>query len=209
MLVGFGGIEDWATKSEDEYKDEISGGVLGGFDKVKDAGNGFRDGQLGLNERTDLLSPLLDYGSAYMDTDRGLTQVGPCDFSNQIGPMQGCHLLFGRIVLEDQGLWDIRCQLWFDWTLVGSAAEWEIRILRPNGTVFSRMKAKLSENSATSSTNICSVVVPAADYQVQAYVTTLAVGRGILGGPDRSRLTVQHISRDTETGDTGEGDSGD
>ncbi|ORL15419.1 hypothetical protein [Prescottella equi] len=183
---------------------------LSGF---KDAQNNFwgkfqtfTDGQLLLNQRTDLLSPLLDYGSAYANTSQGIDQTGQVNFTNQIGPMQGCRLQSGRIILQDKGLWDIRCQLWFDYIdILTGDIEWHIRVLRPDGSVFSRTKARVSETRQITSTNICSVVVPDAGYQVQAWIQSIAAMRGILGGPDRNRLTVQHISRNVGTGDTGEG----
>ncbi|AEV51992.1 hypothetical protein [Prescottella equi] len=188
----------------------MTGGVKGAFsgaqDQFKDQFKVFTDGQLALNQRTDLLSPLLDFGSAYMNTNQGFNQTGQCSFSNQIGPMQGCRLSGGRIILDDKGLWDIRCQLWFDFiNILTGTIEWQIRVLTPSGNVFSQTRAKLNDSEAVSSTNICSVVVPAPGYQVQAWVSYIAAFRGILGGPDRNRLTVQHISRDTSTGNTGQG----
>lgn len=165
-----------------------------------------RDGQLDLNQRTDLLSPLLDYGSAYANTQGGLFNKGQVGFTNQIGPMQRCKLENGRITLNDKGLWDVRAQLWFDYIdFLSGVVEWEIRILRPDGSIFSRQRTRLNSNSVFSSTNITTVVVPASGYQVQVFITEMAPGRAAIGGPTLNRLSVQHISRETTIGDTGQG----
>lgn len=205
MLDGYGGIAAWANKTRAEYEADILGKVVESTSKIKEVGKGFRDGQLDLNGRVDLLSPLQDYGSAYANTQAGIFNKGQVGFTNQIGPMQGCRLVNGKIRLGDQGLWDIRCQLWIDWTGLDGMVEWEIRVLRPDGSTFSYQRTRLDSAAIFSSTNITSVVVPDAGYQVQIFITEMAPGRGAIGGPGLNRLTVQHISRDTTTGDTGEG----
>ena len=164
------------------------------------------DGQELLNDRTDLLSPLLDYGSAYMDTSGGFANAGQAWFVHQVGPMRGCHLNQGRIILDDAGLWDIRASLWFDnINILGGGVGWNVRVLKPDGTIFSEKMEYFDNQKETSALSISSVVVPGAGYQVQVYVTVIAVGRGILGGVQRNRLTVQHISRDINSGNTGQG----
>lgn len=168
--------------------------------------NAIRDGQLDLNNNVELLSPLQDYGSAYANTQAGIFNKGQVGFTNQIGPMQGCRLVNGKIRLGDKGLWDIRCQLWIDYIdVLSGMVEWEIRVLRPDGSTFSYQRTRLDSRDVFSSTNITSVVVPDAGYQVQIFITEMAPGRGAIGGPGLNRLTVQHISRDTTTGDTGQG----
>ena len=167
--------------------------------------NAIRDGQLDLNHRTDLLSPLLDYGSVYMDAASQFVNVGQMNFNHQIGPMRGCSMGNNSIYLDSPGLWDIRAQLWFDWTLADGNVQWQIRIYRPNNTVYSVMRAEFDSKASTSSTNLCSVVIPNGGYVAQVWITSIGAGRGVLGGPSRNRLTVQHISHETTTGDTGEG----
>ena len=162
------------------------------------------DGQELLNERTDLLSPLLDYGSAYMDTSGGFTNTGQAWFVNQVGPMQKCHINQGRIILEEAGLWDIRASLWFGPTGFGGGVGWNVRVLKPDGSIYSEKMEYFNDQSECSALSISSVVVPAAGYQVQVYVTVIAATRGIIGGVQRNRLTVQHISRDTTSGNTGQ-----
>lgn len=167
--------------------------------------NAIRDGQLDLNNNVRLLSPLQDYGSAYANTSGSWTAAGQFSFTNQIGPLKNCHLSGGRFVLDDVGLWDIQCQIWCDFTVLDGMVEWEIRVLRPDNSVFSSTRARMEDKEIFSSTNIASVVVPAIDYQVQIYINRIAPGRGVIGGPTLNRLTVKHISRNTTTGDTGAG----
>lgn len=164
-----------------------------------------RDGQLDLNNNVELLSPLQDYGSVYMNTAQGWSQTGEMPFTNQIGPMVGCHRASGRIILDDKGLWDINAQLWFDYIdILTGEVQWRIEVLRPNGTVYSQMQTRFDDRNPHSSTNLTSVVVPEAGYQVRVWVNYLANLRGILGGPNLNRLTVKHISRRTDIGNTGQ-----
>ncbi|WP_415395225.1 hypothetical protein ACMTN4_07595 [Rhodococcus globerulus] len=165
-----------------------------------------RDGQLDIIDRSDLLSPLLDYGTAYMNTANGFSNVGQANFSNQIGPMQGCHITNGRIILEEEGLWDIRAALWFGSVGfgLGGGVGWNVRVLKPDGSIYSEKMEYFDTDKEQSALSTSSVVVPGANYQVQVYVTVIAATRSIIGGPARNRLTVQHISRDTTTGDTGQ-----
>lgn len=183
-------------------KDFFTGNWLPGRGGVTEA---LHDAQLDLSERTELLSPLLDYGSAYMDTSGGFANAGQAWFVHPVGPMQNCHIANGRIVLEEKGLWDIRASMWFDATGLGGGVGWNVRVLTPSGAIFSEKMEYFDDKSAKSDLSISSVVVPGSGYQVQVYVTVIAVGRGIIGGVSRNRLTVQHISRDTTTGDTGQG----
>lgn len=157
------------------------------------------DGQLDLNDRTDLLSPLLDYGSAYASTASDITNTGQYAYDYQIGPMRSCYIWHGRIILLDKGLWDIRARIFISFTVspIGHDVGWEVRVLRPDGSIFSSTEDVFTSPSSQTREINTSVVVPDAFYQVQVFVKTLLVGRGINGGPNRSRLTVQHISRDT------------
>lgn len=158
-----------------------------------------------LNNRADLLSPLLDYGSAYMAALNPSRSGQTLPFSNQIGPMRGCRLEGGRIILESAGLWDVRAQLFFDRVAVLTGAIWwEIRVLRPDNSVYSFVQAQMDDTEPVTMTNVASVVIPQAGYKVEVAIINLASTRGLLGGAHRNRLTVQHISRDTETGDTGQ-----
>ncbi|MGB3358113.1 MAG: hypothetical protein WA972_20980 [Rhodococcus qingshengii] len=163
-----------------------------------------RDGQLDLNNNVELLSPLLDFGSVYMSESTSIFSSGLMNFDTQIGPMQRCRKGNSGIVLDAEGLWDIRAQLWFGTTIGNERCGWEIRVYRPNGTLYSVQRAQKNSQSEQSDTNITSVVVPAAGFYIQVWVTQIANIRSVLAGPSRNRLTVQHISRDTTTGGTGQ-----
>lgn len=179
--------------------------IFGKGDRGLEGLKEFVDGQLELNERTDLLSPLLDYGSVYMDAASQFVNVGQMQFNHKIGPMKGCSMANNSIYLDSPGLWDIRAQLWFDWTLADGNVQWQIRIYKPDNTLYSVMRAEFDSKAATSSTNLCSVVIKDGGYVAQVWVSSIGAGRGVLGGPSRNRLTVQHISHETNIGDTGEG----
>lgn len=160
-----------------------------------------------LNNRQDLLSPLLDYGSVYMGTATAIAQPMTLPFSNQVGPMRGCRLTGSRIELLDQGLWDIRCQVWANEVpapgLTG-VLNWEVRVLRPDLSVYS-IQAQTNETQRPySQTAVASVVVPEPGYLVEAYLSFIASFRSLRGGVNFNRLTVQHISRDTSSGNTGQ-----
>lgn len=161
------------------------------------------DGQLQLKDRTDLLSPLQDYGSAYMEAKNGINNTGRLPFTKQIGSTQGCTVMSsGLIRLHDQGLWDIRLQAKASWTaLVGSGkVSWRINVLYPSSTyrVFSTQQYTSDTLSTHSITMISSVVVPDSGFYVEAYCDEIVAGREIRGGVQVSRLTVQHISRSTD-----------
>lgn len=161
------------------------------------------DGQLELNDRVELLSPLEDYGSCYSLGEGGLlvNGTGVKKFDRQIGPMTGCHLDgSGRIVLEDQGLWKIDARMSFSWTAIpgGSELRWYVRVLRPNGTVFSEMMDRVFDSNYTTRNISMSVVVPDEGYKVEVFVSTIVGGREIFGGPSQNILTVHHITRSTD-----------
>lgn len=182
-----------------------------GFEAVSDA---FRDGQLALNNRVDLLSPLVDYGSAYMETMGGFLQFGnnygPMVFNRQIGPMRNCELRDGGILLKDAGLWDVHAQLTFGGNAlnVGSGrVDWSIRVYRPDGSRFSEQRGRVWNTRLVTSLIISSVVVPAPGYLVKVEIDWIHGSRELPGGPANTRLRVQHISRRTDVGGTGSEDS--
>lgn len=172
------------------------------FQGVADA---FEDGQADLNARTDLLSPLLDYGSCYMEAVGGWEPTGVLPFNQQLGPMRGCEMHQNGIRLLDRGLWDIRAQITASWVrLVTSDVEWRVRVMRPEGSVYSEQRSIISlQDSTTPAPIISSVVVPDPGFYVQVELLRVGAGRDLLGGPAWSRLVVQHISRETGAGGTG------
>lgn len=177
------------------------------FGPVKDA---FEDGQLALRNRLDLLSPLLDYGSAYMDAQGGFLQFGSnhgtMPFTNQIGPMRGCELHDNGIRLLAPGLWDVRCQMAFSSNALGvgnGTVEWYVRVYRPDGVLFSQQVGIEANVWTKTSTIVSSVVVPEPGYVVKVEVKWIHGSRKLLGGPTNNRLVVQHISNRTGVGGTG------
>lgn len=195
----------------DRLADIFDGKRPPGWEKVADA---FKDGQLALTQRLDLLSPLLDYGSAYMDSKGGFLLFGDnhgtMPFVNQLGPMQGCELYDNGIRLLDAGLWDIRAQLAFGGNTLGVGAgkiEWLVRVYRPDGSLFSEQLGVEDNVWTKTSTIVSSVVVPEPGYVVKVEVAWIHGSRRLLGGPRNNRLTVQHISRRTDVGHTGSEDS--
>lgn len=195
----------------DRLSDIFAGKRPPGWENVADS---FRDGQLDLNSRLDLLSPLLDYGSAFMTSKGGFLQFGNnygvMPFSNQLGPMNGCELFEDGIKLHRAGLWDLRCQLSFSNNALGvgnGRIEWSLKTYRPDGKLFSEQIAIESNQWSKSSSIISSVVVPEPGYVVKAEVAWIHGSREIYGGPRNNRLTVQHISNDTNVGATGSEES--
>lgn len=190
---GGGGASD--TKG---VADWLGGGMGGIFGSLGQRVEEIRDGQLDLTNRTDLLSPLLDYGSAYAGSTGGIFNAGQVSFNNPVGPFQNCRLSGGRFILQDQGVWDLRARLYFDFiNILGGNVKWELRVLRPDGSIFSRQYDQFNSQGIESREINTSVTVPAAGYQVQVSITDIAVLRGSLAGPAYNRLTVQHITRDT------------
>lgn len=175
------------------------------FSPVGDAMQTFRDGQEDLADRTDLLSPLLDYGSSYIDpNNRGPGGVGPVPFSKQLGPMRGCEMIGdtnGGIRLLDKGLWDIRVHVsmdsFFSVTATGQT-RLRLQVFSPGGVLYSQQVSNLTGINVLTLTVSSSVVVPEPGYLVRAQLTTNQSGRKPLGGPAWSRLTVQHIARDVD-----------
>ena len=162
-----------------------------------------RDGQLDLMNRTDLLSPLLDYCSVSTPPGSGDARkgAGRMPFTYQIGPRKNVTLVDGQLRLDAKGLWDIRAMVTPSWKFTNTSVEAYIRVLRPDGSVFSQQGAYLSESSAETITLITSVVVPEPGYTVEVYVESPS-DRGWWTGPQWTRLTVQRIS-DKTTGGSG------
>lgn len=199
---------NFVSKFADGIADALSGARKAlGFDRLFHVGEQFRDGQAELNRRTDLLSPLLDYGSAYMGNLAGWDVTGTMPFRTQIGPMRGCHLEADGIRLEDKGLWDIRAQLTAEAVfIVTGRMEWRVVVRTPQGGIYSVQSATVTSSAQLTQTLVSSVVVPGPGYLVQVELTSIGIGRAILGGPRWNRLVVQHISRG-EAGATGSEES--
>lgn len=184
----------------------VGGGVLGGaLSGIADFFSGrwedvdtVVDGQLDLNDRVDLLSPLQDYGSCYASGSGNLINTGKVPFNKAIGPMTNCHLASSGIVLEDKGLWDVRARLAFSFTIGGGGIAWEIRVVKDSdGSLFSVQKDYVTDPGSCTREINTTVVVPDAGYRAEVWITTLVLGRATVGGPSQNRLTAQHITRST------------
>ena len=192
----------------------ITGALFGSYDGDDPSLIALRDGQFALNDRLDLLSPLVDYGSVYMDAVGGFLQFGnnsgTMPFNRQIGPMRGCELHDGGIRLKDKGLWDLHAQLAIGENAlnVGSGrVDWRIRVYTPDGTPFSTQTGFKWNTRRETDVIVSSVVVPEAGYVVKVEISWIHGSRELLGGPANTRLKVQHISRRTDVGGTGAEDS--
>ncbi|CAB0551385.1 hypothetical protein D9B85_05675 [Corynebacterium diphtheriae] len=164
-------------------------------------GKAVKEGQLELNNRVDLLSPIQDYGSVYIPSgDRELKGAQTLPFTAQIGPMKGCKQYKYGILLLDKGLWDIRAQVTSSWVRTLTLGQQDVpivlKVYAPNGELFSSQRSNSNTAGINTQTIVSSVVVPEAGYYVEVEVEYIYTGRGIYRGPAWTRLTAQHISRE-------------
>ena len=197
---------EWEAELED--KGEVAGEVLSETWALANSANTISEKNV---KDVNLLSPLLDYGSCYVNPNNRVHGTGWAVFSEQIGPMRGCEMITdsqGGIRLLDKGLWDIRLHLsadaFFQLPTQTMNVRIELRVYSPDGGLYSVQAAASDGEPLLTQTIVSSVVVPDSGYRVRVYVTRMFSGRGILGGPKWSRLTVQHISRDVSGGTGGE-----
>lgn len=180
----------------------IVDGLSSIFDPVRRAGEAAKDGQVDLNDRLDLLSPLLDYCSVSAPPGKGdaMNGKGLFPFNYQIGPARGATPVDNMIRLEDKGLWDIRCMLTINEMMFDGYYQVNVRVLHPDGkTVYSEQSAHCWALTSGTETIVTSVVVPEPGYIVGCWVYAAGF-RGYKRGPRWSRLTVQHISRNIDAG---------
>lgn len=172
------------------------------FKKVEDA---WVDGQRAMVDLVNRLSPLEEYASAYMDDGEGLWQGGKLDFPNLIVGSSGVTLVDGGMRLDDHGMWRIDTQIWADYwvqTTTGipdslARMEWEIRVLRPDRSLYHRKRGRgFFPNSQTSLPLATTVVTPEAGYIVELHVTHIVAGRSLFGGEDRTHMTAHHMNRE-------------
>lgn len=191
----------------------VVGGIAGALlpdwltGAVRQQAQAVRDGQRDLNERTDMLSPLLDYGGVSTPPGTGdiMNGTGRIPFTYQIGAIKGVRLRDGVIVLEDKGVWDMRCQVTTSWTANPLAQDLKVwlRVLRPDDSIFSQQAFYCSTLKSQTIPVVTCVQVPEAGYKVDCLVWAQDGNRGWWRGPEWTRLIVQHISRETGTGGTG------
>lgn len=177
----------------------IVSGITNALSGLGDDMQWVKDGQEALNGRTDLLDPLLDYGSCSMPSGEPFTGTGFLPFNRQIGPSRNVTFQNGSMVLGAKGLWDLRLHATASWIkLLTSQLEVRLNVYSPDGSVFSRQIARARNDESHTITIVSSIVVPEPGYFVRAFVQTAAPTRNWLGGPAWSRMTVQHISYETE-----------
>ena len=176
-------------------------------DPAKKYAQTIRDGQRDLNDQTDLLSPLLDYGSWSCDPGAGEAKRGKgrMPFTYQLGPSRGMtDMGDGRIRLDEKGLWDLRAVTTVSWYAnpLNQDTSWYLRVIKPDGginSVYSEQGCFMSTLRSTTMSLTSSVVIPEAGYFVDVYVIT-PHDRAWWTGPKWTRLSIQHISRDVSFG---------
>lgn len=165
-----------------------------------------RDGQQEVYNLYRRLSPLEEYASAYMDASWSLDGTGRVPFGRVLVGSRGVTPNANSFVLNDFGLWKIDAQIWPSWwlTSAGSDVAFEIRVLRPNGSIYHRKLTRTEGRTADHPLAVStSVVVPDVGYRVEAVITSISPGRGLQGGSDKTHLIVHHINREKPSeGDT-------
>lgn len=164
-------------------------------------GKAVKEGQLELNNRVDLLSPIQDYGSVYIPAgDDQLKGAQTLPFTAQIGPMRGCKQYRNGIMFLDKGLWDIRAQVTTSWVRTLTLGQQDVpvvlKVFTPSGQLFSSQRSNGNTAGVNTQTIVSSVVVPESGYYVEVEIEYIYTGRGIYRGPAWTRLTAQHISRE-------------
>lgn len=184
---------------------DIASAVLGKYQGSDESLLQISDGQLELSDRLELLSPLLDYCSVSTPPGSGDARkgTGRMPFDYQIGPKRNVSLVGGALRLEEPGLWDLRAMVTASWVAVGGDLRAYLRVLRPDGTIFSEQGHYASTTSSQTLTLVSSVVVPAPGYYVDVWVTSAGT-RGWWTGPQWTRLTAQRISSGGSGGTGGE-----
>lgn len=158
----------------------------------------WEDGQQAATDLWRRLSPLEEYAAAYMDASWSLDGTGRVPFGRVLVGSKGVTPNANSFVLNDFGLWKIDAQIWPSWwlTSAGSDVAFEIRVLRPNGSIYHRKLTRTEGRTADHPLAVStSVVVPDVGYRVEAVITSISPGRGLQGGSDKTHLIVHHINR--------------
>ena len=208
LKTGSGDLGAALGRSLDSIATDIAAALRGTLDgrnpfyKISEATKPFRDGQRDLENRVDLLSPLLDYGAVALSRD-GNRDTGRLGFTDQIGPMRGVEkLASGGLRFLDKGLWLITLQLQPDQVIldfnifVRTAVE--IRVKRPDGDVYSVRDIITGYGNEHTMTGVMPVVVPDPGYTVEIWCTEIRTLRKFVAGERASILTAQHITRKTD-----------
>ncbi|UVK63920.1 hypothetical protein SEA_BUTTON_26 [Gordonia phage Button] len=155
-----------------------------------------------LQDKTQTLLNVIGYGCSYMNDTvnwdiRTAGAKKKMVFATQVGPMVGCSINNGGFKLNSKGLWRIDLQMTFaNIVIVSGALDMDIRVYDPNGNLFAQKFFHDESSAWVTRTNIFSVVVPAANYRVEAWAGA-GFGRKIVGGQPTCGLNVVKISGET------------
>lgn len=205
MLDGYGGIEAWANKRRVDYEADTLAVLTESTGKLQEFGENYRDGQLDLNGRLDLLEGVQGYGAAYMTKNpavvSGATRM---PFTGQFGPLKGVRILAGGgLLLESKGLWQISATTLAKSTVFGGGDEtvMYLSVRYPGGAIFSEVPDVKRPGGARLTHHMTApFVIPDPNFEVQVWVTS-AKWRNFAGGTLYSRLSaIKHDNRVVATG---------
>lgn len=205
MLDGLGGIEAWANKSRAEYEADTLAILTESTGKLQEFGESYRDGQLDLNGRLDLLEGVQGYGAAYMTSNPAVVTVTRMPFTGQLGPLKGVRILAsGGLLLETKGLWQISATTLAKSTPFGGGDEtvMYLSIREPGGgVIFSEIPDVKRPGGARLTHHVTApFVIPEPNFEVHVWVTS-AKWRNFAGGTSYSRLSaIKHDNRVVATG---------
>lgn len=180
----------------------------------QDVADAFEDGQAALRDRIDLFSSLEEQGTAFQSTNSPVSNVGKVPFDQKLTGSKGVSFSDGGIVLGDSGSWQINAMITADWIALNvnifgeyldtSKVKWEIRVLRPDGSLFHVKHGMFTGQGPRNASLFSNVTVPEPGYRVEVWVTEIAPFRGLLRGPAWNHLSVSHVNRmDSGGGATG------
>lgn len=176
------------------------------FGEVKDALKPAYDGQVALNTQVELLSIFQDYcrtNAVLENNGHARFGAGLMPFKAQVGPSKNVTLLAdGRMRLLDQGMWEINARVVPSWTGIGNVSDltMEVRVFRPDGTLYSAAAATEKTNNVTTLNVNTTVTINQPGFVVGVYMAQCGSSRGVYGGPKYSEFNVQHLSRTLEHG---------
>lgn len=180
------------------------------FAGIGQAAELFRDGQTALNDRTDLLNS--KYGDLTVIFNRGCASASTRQGSGAshvvvdriIGPHQGCRLVNGEWVLDEEGCWNVNGQATVTGSTIGLLArvELQIEVFTPEGKPFSVVRRLYTSTGASTLQASRDVVIDRPGYRVRMRVFSDSGSnvRTVAAGDDNTFLWVQHQNRKIEGG---------
>ncbi|MCJ7859279.1 hypothetical protein [Corynebacterium kalidii] len=139
-----GSMQDTVGGIAEGLMNGLRGILTGGpFAPAEEAGEEFRNGQLDLNDRIDLLFGISGYGFSYMskniNAQWSLNSTRRMPFDKQLGPAKNTHITEdGRLSLDGAGAWLILVKAHARGTGFTGSAEISMttRVRRPNGDLY-------------------------------------------------------------------------